>query len=394
MLLTVRAERALARENASKWAQPFTARLLEPGLCSYEDVGAGKALLSKETIDRCIGTFIGRPVVVRRNARGKLVHEKLSPRTMKEEGHGYVTDVFYNQADGWWYGHGVVDTDEAAQEITSAGFCSVGYDVLRSGPGGLCHDIPYDDEILDFTGLHLAIVGNPRYEAATIRLNAKNPTHTMSMFKWFKKQPAAQPSAEEIAAQAAAAKAASDAAVTGADRQNAKKDEDISSESEIEIPVDATHPEPEKITIGQLIEDHRSVQNAKKDGVPMDGEDTISYNGKTYKVNSLVEVFDKWERTGHENASETDEEKKKREEKEKAACKNAKEEEDKKARENAAKEEEEKAKKERENAKQPDHFNVLLNARDQEPPRGRPEFDTLDERLARGAAQFGSPKKA
>jgi hypothetical protein len=295
-----------------------------------------------------------------------------------------VNDVFYNAADGWWYARGVVDTDEAAEEINRVGKSSCGYDSIRTGPGGLWHDIPYDEEILEFTGLHLAIVGNPRYEEATIRLNAKNPTHTMSMFKWFKKQPAATLTAEEIAAQAAAAKAASDkAAADEAARLNAKHDEDISSESEIEIPVDTTHPVAEKVTIGQLIEDHRSLQNAKKEGVEMDGEDTIIHNGKTYKVNALVEVFDKWEKTGHQNASETEEEKKKREEKEKAACKNAKEEEEK-----------EKEKKARENAKQPDHFRILLNARDQTPPpRIKPEFDTLEERLARGAAQFGTAKK-
>ena len=340
------------------------ARLLEPGLVSYRDQGCGESLVSKETLDRCISTFVGRPVVLKTNAKGRRVHPKsnaeLGPRNMKEDGCGYISEVFYNSSDGWWYGKGVVDTDEAVAALQDPQGCSVGYNVLRSGAGGKWHDIPYHDEIQDFLGMHLAIVDNPRYEAATIRLNATQPTNELSMFKWFKK---AAPGATVSAAPAApAAVAAPVAAVTNppVEVQNTGSDQ-ISGESELEIPT--ADGKTEKVTLATLIEAH----NAKKDGEDMDGEDEIRHNGKTYKVNALIEAFDIWSKE-KTNAAE--------------------------AEEKAKKEKEEKEKGEKQNATKPDHFQVLLSARDNAPVTVvKQDFDTLAERLARGAAEFGSVKK-
>jgi hypothetical protein len=364
------------RENAKTWARPFTARLLEPGIVSYEDRGCGIALLRKETIDRDIHSFIGRPITYATNDRGRPVHprEKTTPENMKAQSHGYVTEVYYNAADGWWYGRGVCDTDEAASAINRVGFCSVGYEVTRTGPGGVWHDIKYAEEILGFSGEHLAIVARPRYEEATIRLNAKNNKPNTIMFKFWKKSASSKPS-EANAANAAAAdsKAATTAATTV---ENASGVSEISPDSEIEVT--DTEGKASKVTLGALIESHASVENAKKNGVDMDADDEIRHNGKTYKVNALIEAFDKWER---KNASDAAEEEAKK-------------------RENASGKPEEEAKPAttaaapatRENGK-PDHFRVLLNASTRPAPEpARRDFNSLDERLARGARMFGSGK--
>ena len=342
------------------------ARLLEPGLVSYRDQGCGESLVTKETLDRCVHTFVGRPVVLKTNAKGKRVHPRsnaeLNPQNMKEGGCGYISEVFYNSSDGWWYGKGVVDTDEAVAALQDPQGCSVGYDVLRSGAGGKWHDIPYHDEIQDFSGMHLAIVDNPRYEAATIRLNAKQPKNEMSMFKWFKKAaPGAAVSADPAAPAAVATAPAAAVTTPPVEVQNTAASDQISGESELEIPT--ADGKTEKVTLATLIEAH----NAKKDGQDMDGEDEIRHNGKTYKVNALVEAFDLWtkEKT---NAAEADEK--------------------------AKKEKEEKEKAEKQNATKPGHFQVLLQARDNAPVVAvKQDFDTLAERLARGAAEFGSVKK-
>ena len=184
------------------------------------------------------------------------------------------------------------------------------------------------------------------------------------MFKWFKKAaPGATVSADPAAAALAAAVAAPAAAVTTppVEVQNTAASDQISGESELEIPT--ADGKTEKVTLSTLIEAH----NAKKDGEDMDGEDEIRHNGKTYKVNALIEAFDIWtkEKT---NAAEADEK--------------------------AKKEKEEKEKAEKQNATKLDHFQVLLSARDNAPVTVvKQDFDTLAERLARGAAEFGSAKK-
>lgn len=349
------------RENASSWARPFTARLLEPGLVSYEDRGCGIALLRKETIDRDIHSFVGRPLVIR--------HQKTSPANMKVVGHGYIASVFYNEADGWWYGRGLCDTDEAAKEINLRGFSSVGYKVTKNGTGGKWHDMTFHEEILGFTGEHLAIEPRPRYEDATIRLNSKNQPTTKMKFTWFRKRAAAPaagaPSATEVAA--AEQKRLADEAAA---RENAKGDE-IDGETIFEIA--GADGKPEKVSLSALVEAH----NAKANGSEVDGEDEITCNGKNYKVNALIQAFDKW--TTH-NALE--EEKKTKENALAAEAEKTRLAEEAATRENAG------------GAKRPDFFRVIERAPLTAPVSTGPiSTNSQAERLERGAAMFGSPKK-
>lgn len=347
------------RLNATTWARKFNARLLEPGLVSYEDQGCGKALLRKETIDRCIESFVGRPVVCKVNAKGVLVHEKTSPENMKTVGHGYITEVYYNAADGWYYGRGVVDTDEAARAISKSGFGSVGYRVNDAGPGGSWHNIGYEEEILEFSGEHLAIVSNPRYEEATIRLNSKTKTH-MNVFKWIKKASRENAGGDDAAKQAAAAKLAADKAAADAaaklQRENAAAPEEISGETELELEGGA------KVTIAQLVEAYNA-KGAEAGDLPDDA--TIAINGKDVTVAELVESHRKL------NAADDDESK--------AKEKADKDAEEKKKRENAAA------------AIGKSHFKVLLSAGDGPKRTNAPKFfGTREERLNAGKAEYGT----
>ena len=289
---------------------------------------------------------MGCPVVIRRNLNGKLVHPKngeLTPQNMKQLGCGYITEVFYNATDGWWYGRGVVDTDEAAQEINRVGFCSVGYHVNSVNPAGVWHDIKYHDEITDFSGEHLAIVGNPRYEEATIKLNSKT---TMKLFQWIRKFASG---------------------ATPTDAQNAKPEDPIFGETTFEIPV--AEGKTESVTLERLTEVY--LLNAKHEVTP---ESEITCNGKTYKVNAMIQAFDIWEKQNAE------------------ADKAAKDKADKDAADKDAKD---KADKEKQNAKQPDHFSNLLNAaaHASQPSLVASSFDTIEERLNRGKEQYGSARK-
>lgn len=284
---------------------------------------------------------------------------------MKVVGHGYVTEVFYNDKDGWWYGRGLADTDEAVEAIKTVGKCSTGYDLTGNfGPGGTWHDIPYDKEILGFTGQHLAVVDNPRYEEAGILLNAKNNQRTtpMNVFKWIRKQISA--------AQTAAAPAATDSIL-----ENGKA-EDVSGDTVLTIPGTEAGKTVD-VKLSELVEAFNNKTIC--------GDDEITHNGKTYKVNALVEAFDIWEKT---KTNAADEEKKKKEEEEKLNAKRV-------ADEAAQKLEQEKQADEKLNAKpaatKPDHFNILLNAQSAAPePQGPVSFNTLSERIARGNENWGA----
>ena len=52
------------KKNAKEWASIYSCSFLEQGLVSYEDSGAGVALLRKETIDRMLNSILGKPVII------------------------------------------------------------------------------------------------------------------------------------------------------------------------------------------------------------------------------------------------------------------------------------------------------------------------------------------
>lgn len=331
------------RQNAKTWANRFDAKMLLAGLVSYEDCGCGKALLSHDTIKTHCESFVGRPLIL----TDRLNHKKVTPDTMEREASGYIERVYFDDSDGWWHCAGIVFNDKAKDAINKVGLVSCAYEVLKTGEGGERNAIKYDEEILSFSGQHLAIVSNPRYEGATIRLNSKQPTNTnMSLFKfWQKKAPAASVEGQTT---------------EGATKENAVTPLDISPESEIEL------ADGKKATVAQLVEAY----NAKpKDG--MDGEEEVVINGKPVKMNDLVAAYNKQssdeEAKTKENARLADE----------AAATAA-------AAELAAKE--------KQNAKPtPNFFRILTTARENSIISDGEKLSagTIEERLATGKERYG-----
>lgn len=167
-----------SRQNARTWGNQFRARFLEAGLISYKDVGGDMELLSKETLDRCAESFVGRPVIIK--------HKKVRPETMEGVAVGYISRVWFEPMDGWYWCEGVITNDEAKALIANGWSVSCGYNVRGTDEcGGVYHCIPYRREVTSFEGEHLAIVERPRYEGATIRLNSKPKTNMTNLFKLF-----------------------------------------------------------------------------------------------------------------------------------------------------------------------------------------------------------------
>lgn len=160
------------KKNAKEWASIFSCSFLEQGLVSYEDSGAGVALLRKETIDRMLNSILGKPVIID--------HQDATPENFAEMAVGYVSDAFFNPDDGWFHCKFVLIDDEA-KAMASKGFSvSCAYDVKATAGGGEWHAIPYDEEITDGAFTHLALVASPRYEACKIYVNSKKAAMHMN----------------------------------------------------------------------------------------------------------------------------------------------------------------------------------------------------------------------
>lgn len=379
MLTLIQAHhRVSSRQNAKTWANQFRARLLEPGIVSYEDQDCGKALLSKETIDTCIRSFIGRPLILTRdrNSNPTYTHAKVSPGSLENMADGYISDVQYDNADGWWYAVGTVHDEEAKKAIQEIGLVSCAYDVKSCAPGGSYHNIPFDEEITAFEGEHLAIVASPRYERATIRLNAKTKSQPAKhMFKWIKNALASKPEASSGTLPEGAALEIDGAQVAVSDlvathrRVNSTDGEELDGSSEILIGTD-------RVSIDTLIASHQKL-NAKKKNADEDKEDKEDKEDE--KENELPEEFKKEKKK--DNASDKDESKE-----------NTSEEDEK---ENDAAEEDDKSKKQKKNSVKTFRVNgrsgPLSRARENgfEVETMGHEPDTRESRLARGNDRYG-----
>lgn len=181
--------------NSKDWPSVYSCKFLEAGIVSYEDSGAGIALLRKETIDKMKDSFIGKPVIIQ--------HRSVGPENFQEHAVGYVISVHFNPEDAWFYADFLVTDDEAKRIIDEENYSvSCAYNVLDAKEGGLWHDIKYDGEIIDGSFTHLALVEAPRYEDSKISKQlpamlvngkiaciSKNKEELeMSIFKLFKKK--------------------------------------------------------------------------------------------------------------------------------------------------------------------------------------------------------------
>jgi len=241
--------------NAVVTGNRFKARLLEPGIVSYEDQKAGKVLLKQSTLSRCVNSFIGNPLI--------LKHKRITKENRKQHELGEIDRVFYNSEDACWWCEGTVKGDRSKQAVRDIGLVSCAYVVNATGPGGKYHDIPYNEEITDFSGEHLAIVDNPRYEEARIFLNSKTK-QPMSMFKWFKKKPASV---------AAAPTEETKVEVKTVENSTASA-EDISADTEIQIDEAGT-----KTTLGELVANART---------SVSGDDEFEVDGQKVTLNALL----------------------------------------------------------------------------------------------------------
>jgi hypothetical protein len=368
--------------NARTWGNKVEGRFILPGLISYQDIGQGVALLTKETIDRCVRTFEAKPFSIRHDAENVFTGEKMGdpqPDNQELVAVGYVSEIYFNPADGWYWFKGTVHNDAAKDKIEAGWGVSCTYVPTEApGPGGVLNGVRYDYETRGFFGESIAIEpkGKIRYEGAKISIvrNAKPNSGATTMFKFFKKKSLTDIDLQKAADLEEQSKKAADEAKK---IRNAQAEEiELSAETLVTVDDKGTQAPFGEVAAAYV----GRVTNAM---TSIDPETEVEYcPGKSAKMGVMCARY--------KQAMEEDE----------AKSKNAKDEEEKKeaAKKHAAEEEEKKKNAEAEkarNAHKPDHFIRLQHASYQPSatpaPTRKTSSNSIEAQKARGAKAWGQP---
>ena len=164
----MKAQNIFLDENTGGKGRYFKARFLQPGLVKYS---FGVCLLEKDVIDKFIFDFVGCPVIIG--------HNNVTNENAKDLSVGNICHIWYDQLDGWYWGDGIIDNQEALNKIEEGYSVSCQYEITEYSNNtteALHNGNPYDKVILNGKPEHLAIVDKPRYENAIIAVNALDST--------------------------------------------------------------------------------------------------------------------------------------------------------------------------------------------------------------------------
>jgi len=168
------------------------------GVAEYHETGTPtRIFVGEDVLKNMNPTFAGKPVYVNHV-------ENVNLDTLQEEADGYVTESFFNKADGKYWAKFLVVSDRGHEAIRKGWKLSNAYRIKNSRGGGKWHNVDYQQEVADGEYTHLAIVPNPRYEESIVltpeqfkEYNSQkdqelkelaNSKGERSMFKFFKKQ--------------------------------------------------------------------------------------------------------------------------------------------------------------------------------------------------------------
>lgn len=143
----------------------FVSRFIEAGLVHYKEFG--DVLITKETLDKFINTMIGCPVIIN--------HKDITDKNVEDERVGVISNVWYNDKDGWYYCEGIIWDKDAIELVKNKGWnVSCSYDFKSDFESKTHNGKKIDMEFTDGNFLHLALVEVPRYERANIVINSQD----------------------------------------------------------------------------------------------------------------------------------------------------------------------------------------------------------------------------
>lgn len=146
----------MEKQNAKRHPETFYCRHMYAGLAGYENE---TILVDLDAMKKLSGTFDAKPLYV--------LHQDVDLETI-EQADGWVADCWYNPLDGWLWAKFVAVSDAAREAIDNGWSVSNAYIPTEWGKGGTYTNIEYNRSILNGEFTHLAVVPNPRYEAAAI----------------------------------------------------------------------------------------------------------------------------------------------------------------------------------------------------------------------------------
>lgn len=343
--------------NLDQYPKRYRIEFIEPGICNYEDVNQGKVFVSREALDRMKSSFIGKPVV---NEVHKSLTAQEAFKLSDEERESLADGIVYNCGwldNGWCFADVIIWDLQTQKNIDENRYlASCAYIPKNEGKSGKWHGFDYNEEILDATYTHMAIVKDPRYEGMhiyelpneymnstsnTLLEMIKNKEQKMAIFKFFlpkEKKNNLEPERKEETP----------------DLEKINADESF-------IDIDG-----EKVPLSELIKTWQVEQSEKQiTENAINPEDEVEVDGNKVKAKELVDCY--MRNKAKMNAEpepkiETEEEKKER----------------------VAKE----------NAKGKEHFNAFQSAIAKGNEEGyKMVINTKEDRIAEGKKRYGSVKE-
>lgn len=122
-----------------------------------------RVFLNEDTCRKMDETFPGCPVFVEHvDAVSKSID------LTRKEADGFVVESFFNKADGKHWTKFIVCSERGEKAIADGWKLSNCYVLKNATQGGEWNGVPYDQQILDASYEHLAIVKEPRYQESII----------------------------------------------------------------------------------------------------------------------------------------------------------------------------------------------------------------------------------
>lgn len=141
----------------------FVSKFIEAGLVHYKEYG--DILITKETLDKFIGTMVGCPVIIN--------HKQVTDDNVENERVGVISNVWFNPSDGWYYCDGIIWNKQAIDLVKNQGWnVSCAYSFESDRKPLKYHGKTISMEFTNGNFQHLAIVETPRYEDANIVINS------------------------------------------------------------------------------------------------------------------------------------------------------------------------------------------------------------------------------
>lgn len=178
--------------ESQSYGKRYRINFIEPGIMNYDDINAGTVLVQRSALDRMRDSFIGKPLVNEDHidldpGQAYKKDDKSNPQA-----DGIVYAVGTDPETGWDYADVIIWNEDTLKNIEEKGYsASCAYTPKKVDPnGGVWHNFPYNEEVIDGEYNHMAIVDNPRYERVTIYPNNKGePMAKKKIFKLLGKKP-------------------------------------------------------------------------------------------------------------------------------------------------------------------------------------------------------------